>query len=205
MSQIVGILGEKRHGKDTFARFVVDHNPEFRVTHFAKELKRMCGELWGLTHDQMNGDSKETPFPTPVEMDLQLEAMRKITGLPGIRPAGMIARVPREVLQFFGTEYVRSTQDDYWVEQVRREARQGGMLLVPDTRYKNEADAVRDLGGWLIKIVRTDLPSSGDRHSSEQEQAALTPDITVYTRTGDLAPSLAVARAVASGLLAHRR
>lgn len=200
MQKIVGILGEKGHGKDTFARLVQSETGEFGVTHFAEALKSMCHEIWGLTEEQLHDPVvKEEPLHTPVYMDEAIEAMRSVTGLSGIKPAGRVARTPREVMQFFGTEYVRATQDDYWVEQVRKVIRRGGSFLVPDTRFHNEADALREMGGLLIKIVRVDAPVGGDGHASETQQAAIVPDITVHTRTGDLRNAIAVAKALAAG------
>lgn len=198
--QIVGILGEKGHGKDTFAKYVMAETVDFRVTHFAESLKRMCAEIWGLTEAQMHDPQiKEAPLPTPIAMDEQIEAMRRAAGLPDIPLAGKIARSPREIMQFFGTEYVRAAQDDYWIEQVRKNVRRGGSVLIPDTRFPNEADAIRAMGGMLIRIVRVDLVKSGDTHKSEVMQAAIVPDVTVHTSNGDLRNSIAVAKAVARG------
>ncbi len=165
--QVFGILGEKGHGKDTFAKLVLadaakrprsfaeaigfrnNDRRAFRVTHFAEALKRMAGEVWGLTEEQMHDPAmKESLLPAPIEMDVQLDAARRVTGLEAMKPAGMVAKTPREVLQFFGTEYVRATQDNYWVEQVRLNILNGREdVLIPDTRFKNEADAVRSSCG----------------------------------------------------------
>lgn len=199
MSQIVGILGEKGHGKDTFAKFVMAETTDFRTTHFAESLKYQCAEIWGLTEAQMHDPQiKEAALPAPIVMDEQIEAMRRLTGLD-IPLAGKIAHSPREIMQFYGTEYVRAAQDDYWIEQVRKNIRRGGSVLIPDTRFPNEAKAIRELGGILIKIVRVDLVRSGDTHKSEVMQASIVPDVTVHTSEGALRNSVAVAKAVAKG------
>lgn len=206
MQQVYGIMGEKRHGKDTFAKIVLRAadlahvERSFRTTHFAKALKDMAGRIWGLSYEQLWGDEKETPLPCPVHMDEALSAMRQETGLD-IKPTGMVAVSSREIMQYLGTEYVRATQDNYWIERLKEDVRQGGdVVLVPDTRFPNEADAIRAMGGKILKIVRADLMESGtDKHASEQEQAKIVPDVVVYTRTGDLSNATSIAKAVVAG------
>lgn len=218
MQQVYGITGGKFHGKDTFAKLIVAEatsNPRMRysrtsstgaptdlprVTHFAGPLKRMCSTIWGLTESQMHDPLvKEQLFPVPIHMDLAIEAMRRETGLTNMKLAGKVAHSPREIMQFYGTEYVRATQDDYWIEQLKKDVRTGGDVIVPDTRFLNEATAIHELGGKIIKIVRTDLAGGKDGHASETEQNQITPDVVIYTRTGDLSNAKAIAKAVAAG------
>jgi hypothetical protein len=159
----------------------------------------MAGRIWGLSYEQLWGEGKETPLPCPIHMDEALPAMRQETGLD-IKPAGMIALSSREIMQYFGTEYVRAAQDCYWIEKLKADVRCGGDVLVPDTRFPNEADAIRSMGGKILKIVRVDFMESGkDKHASEQGQASIVPDVVIYTRTGDLSNATAIAKAVIAG------
>lgn len=182
---IYGIVGKKGHGKDTFAKFVQEANPNFRVTHFAKSLKEMVGRVFGLNHDQLyNQDFKEVPFSQPITMDSYLEQMRKESSLP-LLAAGKVATNPREVLQFFGTEYVRRVQDDFWIQMLVQEVHEMNQVLIPDTRFLNEAKALKRIGAHVIKIVRTDLPKSADTHRSEVEMATIPVDLTLEVVDGD--------------------
>lgn len=195
--EVYGIAGEKGHGKDTFARLVLEYGPSFEVLHFADDLKRIAGRVYGLTDEQMNNPAlKEAPLDKPVEMDLFIDALRSETGLP-IQPRGKVGRSPREVMQYLGTEYMRSIQDDFWVQKVLQKIGTKRCFLVPDTRFPNEGDGLRSVGGLIIKVLRIDAPSSGDRHASETEMSKIQPDLLVGVRTGDLSLPRRVAKLVA--------
>jgi hypothetical protein len=196
--QIYGIAGRKRHGKDTFARAVesaaalLPKASPFYTTHFADPLKNMACDIFGLTHEQMYADElKEAPLEKPIVMDLYLATMRTVTGLLEIQPAGLVAHTPRQVAQFFGTDYVRRIQDDYWIQHTINGLRPNlkgaaQRVLIPDTRFPNEAAALRAAGGRIIKIIRIDAPTSADEHPSEKMVDAIEPDLLLGVRTGDL-------------------
>lgn len=62
----------------------------------------------------------------------------------------------RALLQFLGTE-VRQSQDQlYWVRRTVQNiivnASNGVSTIVPDTRFLHEAQAIHDLGGYLIRV-----------------------------------------------------
>jgi hypothetical protein len=159
----------------------------------------MASRIFGLTDVQMNDPAqKEALLESPVHMDSFLEAMCHETGLK-VQPAGKIARSPRELMQFFGTEYVRRTQDDYWVQRLIGETSAARRVLVPDTRFLNEAEALKKANGLVIKILRIDAPESQDGHASETEMAQIEPDLLIGVRTGDLSLPKRVANLIATG------
>lgn len=213
--ELYGITGSKGHGKDTFARLIVEANERntaarnkgistksFTIAHFAADLKHMSGRIFGLSLEQMHDPAlKEATLKAPLDMDLFLEAMCSETGL-SIQPAGKIARSPREVMQYFGTEYVRRTQDDYWIQRLIVGVQRHRRALVPDTRFLNETAAIRLAGGRVIKIVRIDAPEKTDGHSSETEMAAIEPDLLIGVRTDDLSLPKRIANLVAAGKFA---
>jgi hypothetical protein len=196
--EIYGITGYKEHGKDTLAKMVVASNPRFFVTHFADPLKNMSARIFGLSEEQMNHPVlKEAPLPSPVALDDFLDAMREETGLALI-PRGKVAISPRQILQFFGTEYVRACQDDYWLQQLLVSIGDHKRVLIADTRFLNEAAFLRGLGGSVIRVHRMDLPASTDMHPSEVEIAKIEADLFVGTRTGTLEMSEKIAELIAS-------
>jgi len=196
--EIYGITGYKGHGKDTLAKLVVVSNSRFFVTHFADPLKSMSARIFGLTEEQMNHPVlKESPLESPVALDDFLDSMRKETGL-ALVPRGKIATTPRNILQFFGTEYVRAAQDDYWLQQLLVNIGDRKRVLIADTRFLNEAAFLRGLGGSVIRVHRMDLPVSTDMHPSEVEIAKIEADLFVGTRTGTLEMSEKIAELIAS-------
>jgi hypothetical protein len=202
---VFGITGKKGHGKDTFARLLLHSNNNgtstpLRVTHFAEELKRLAAKVYGLTHDQLHKlEAKEAPLAKPIVMDERLSDLCRETGLD-IKPAGCVAKSPRELMQFLGTEYVRKTQDNFWLAIVNKKITEyGGHYLVPDTRFTNEADSIRSVGGKIIKIKRLDLPDADDVHASETEMESINPDLFLGTVTDSFGLQTRVAEAILMG------
>jgi hypothetical protein len=182
--ELYAISGYKKHGKDTLAKFIQEKDPEFYITHFADKLKKISGKVFGLTDEQFNDqDLKELSFEKPIVMDLFLNALIDETGL-NLQKQDKIAKNPREILQYTGTEYIRKVQDNYWIQCVIDEIEGRSKVLIPDTRFPNEANAIRSIGGLIIKVFRIDMPPSIDGHSSETKIAEIEQDLLIGARTG---------------------
>lgn len=87
----------------------------------------------------------------------------------------------RKLLQWLGTDWGRSIDENLWVNVFRNEVRharehlpQGGYILNDDTRFNNEAETIKELGGYIVEVVaspetrakRIELIQSG--HASEK-------------------------------------
>lgn len=91
----------------------------------------------------------------------------------------------RALMQNYGTEVRRGDDPNYWVDRWKYLARDREIVITDDVRFLNEAQAVKELGGVIIKIVREDMPDSGDSHVSEQEMDEITPDYLISVKTGE--------------------
>lgn len=67
---------------------------------------------------------------------------------------------PRTLLQWWGTDYRRAQDPDYWVKALMRrlETEDMDLALVTDVRFPNEVDAIRAAGGCVVKVTRTTAP-----------------------------------------------
>jgi hypothetical protein len=180
--QIFGLCGPKGVGKDHFANLVLGFNPNFKILKFATPLKRMVHEIWGFSLQSMEKfDSKELAFQEPIEMDKFLPAMIQKTGL-ALEKKGKFAKNIREILQFFGSEYVRASQQNYWIELMRYEIQRAKTkVLITDCRFKNEIELVKDLGGSTIFISRVGAQQSNDPHISENSIREIDCDVSLKT------------------------
>ena len=187
-TRVVGITGSKGHGKDTFANLVLSSaagGSKFKIYHFADSLKLMAAQIFDMDLKLFNDQlEKEKFFEAPINMDLYLGSMNKISGLE-ILPKGLLALNPRQLLQYMGTDYIRSVSNNYWVDKTSKEISRGKRSIIPDVRFPNEVKAIRDLGGFIIKIERIDLPKSKDLHSSETSILDSDIDMVIGVRTGD--------------------
>ncbi len=83
---------------------------------------------------------------------------------------GRTALTVRRILQWWGTEYRRAQDPDYWTKAWARQV--SGLpldrihVLVDDVRFINELETIQDLGGMIVKIERPGFNAAGN-HASE--------------------------------------
>jgi hypothetical protein len=67
---------------------------------------------------------------------------------------------PRTLLQWWGTDFRRAQDPDYWVKALFKtfDKLQPDIALVTDVRFPNEAAAIKAAGGYLVKVTRTSKP-----------------------------------------------
>ena len=144
---LIGLIGNKRVGKSTFADYLVD-SKGFKTIAFADPIKEGVKIMFDLTEEQVNGDLKEV-------VDQRW------------------GRTPRNFLQTIGTDLCRNTfGQDVWIKRMKMEIEkkmsQKADIIVSDIRFPNEADAVKDMGGILIKITNPRIQTKKDGHISEK-------------------------------------
>lgn len=106
-----------------------------------------CGKTTGADYLCKEYGFQRVSFAGPLK-----EAAMKIT------PDGRIDKKrDRALLQFLGTEYFRSIDEDYWVKKFIETAcsylQSGISVVTDDCRFLNEKLAVKREGGYLIYIV----------------------------------------------------
>lgn len=170
MKNIIAFAGRKQSGKTTCAEFVakcfdeagllyeyhkntrnkgliINYN-KAKVYNFADPLKEdICINILGLTHDQCYGsDDKKNELVNCYWENKQLTA--------------------REVMQFVGTDIFRKIQNNVWADATINKIASGsyGLAIIADCRFPNEVEAIKNAGGFIIKLNRN--PFNSD-HSSE--------------------------------------
>ena len=73
----------------------------------------------------------------------------------------------REFLQFFGTEIGRKIHSPIWVNATINKIKeeQSGLAIVTDIRFPDEVQAIKDAGGYVVRLNRNVFPE--DKHPSE--------------------------------------
>jgi hypothetical protein len=148
MPLLIGIGHKKQRGKDTAANRLVDKHRFVRVS-WADSLKESARIIFGFNDRQLYGDLKEVIDPY----------------------WGMS---PRDALQRLGTDACRNhVHREIWiksawlrVQKIWEENPETG-VVIPDVRFTNEADFIKEKGGVLWKVDR-DLPEDkNSQHPSE--------------------------------------
>lgn len=173
MSMLIGITGKRGSGKSTAAKSL--KRLGFFEVSFAEPLKEATKIIFGLTDEEVYGDYKikETVIP---ELGVS----------------------PRKILQKFGTEVMREfihvalpelkiTKGEIWVEAFKKlylNTWVQGNYVVSDVRYLNEAKAIRELGGIILRIERPALKLEKSDHASEMEMDKIIPDHVIVGKEG---------------------
>lgn len=139
---LIGLAGQKRVGKDTFADALDASFYEYR--RHPMRLAFAEGVKMSLSQH----------FDVPRHF---IEHWKSIDAIPPRFNMTM-----RAALQLIG-EQMRTIQDDVWVNHLQNELR--GDAIVTDCRHENEIDAIRRWGGRMVLIVRD--TTNDDDHVSE--------------------------------------
>ena len=93
----------------------------------------------------------------------------------------------RTLMQNYGTEVRRGDRDSYWVDKWAEAfvLTETAHAMTDDVRFINEAQKVKDMGGILIRLNRTDKEST-DTHKSETEQKDIVCDYEITVGEGEL-------------------
>jgi len=83
---------------------------------------------------------------------------------------GQTALTVRRILQWWGTEYRRAQDPDYWTKAWSRKVGQFDLenvhVLIDDVRFMNELNVIRAHGGLIVKIERPGFDGANN-HASE--------------------------------------
>lgn len=84
--------------------------------------------------------------------------------------AGQSALTVRRILQWWGTEYRRAQDPDYWTKAWGRKVEGLDLdvihILVDDVRFMNELQVIKEHGGLVVKVTRPGFDGANN-HASE--------------------------------------
>jgi energy-coupling factor transporter ATP-binding protein EcfA2 len=89
----------------------------------------------------------------------------------------------RALMQDYGTTVRRGDNDRYWVDRWLESTAGMEHVVVDDVRFINEAEAVRNQGGIIIRLNRNDIVST-DNHQSEIEMDSIRTDYSIDVKEG---------------------
>ena len=169
---ILGLSGEAGSGKDTVAEHLVKNHGFYQVA-FADNLKRMCMQVFNLSHDHCYDQKyKMKKLAKPVRILPKhirgiIEYAEKNNGyaideetecnLYKFVPIRQYFLTPREVLQFVGTEILRETIDENYhvnavfnfLDKIKNEK-----IVITDARFPNERFHVKERKGVVVLVDR---------------------------------------------------
>lgn len=160
---LIGFIGKMGSGKSTACDYLVE-NYGYRKINFKDALDDELVELFPNVISAVSGLSPE-------------EAVKTKPTSP----------VMRELKQKFGTEVRRNQDPDYWVKKWIETYTKtfNTNVCVDDVRFLNEIDAIKKLGGVIVRIIRSDITDTSN-HPSETALDDYEPDFSIVAEKGDL-------------------
>lgn len=160
--RVVGLMGYGGSGKSEVAKYLSGIG--YLRTHIKAPLRNMAASLLA-----------DAGY-SPAEIDCYLDGDLKRDTIPSIRRSGT------EVQQYLGTEFGRNfCHPDLWLDLwcARAQALLGdGYRVVQESvRFPNEADAIRELGGVVVRVER---PGVGPLSDHPSERPPCEPDFTIH-------------------------
>lgn len=168
---IIGISGRIGSGKDTVGKIIQDltknsyDQSPWKIKKFAGKLKQIVSLLTGIPVEDLERQEVKDSVLGP-------EWNKLLPPLPG-KPENVVGEyrpyTVRELLQRIGTEAMRDQiHPQVWVNALFNDYKQHSMALtsippinvseskwlITDVRFPNEAQAIKDRGGIVIRVSR---------------------------------------------------
>jgi hypothetical protein len=142
---IIGLSGYARSGKDTVAQLLcLNHN--FKRLSFADPMRKAI-----------------------LTLDPKVDESTRVSHLVDDNGWEIAKQNPevRRLLQVFGTDVGRNMfGDNVWIDMAFKNIDRDSRVVIADVRFPNEAKAIKDRGGTVIRINRHNH-SAVNAHKSE--------------------------------------
>lgn len=161
---VVGFGFKARHGKDTAAKTIIERFAarfDVRKYAFADMLKQEVNaaiEKAGSVVELFAEMQDVLPNWAQIETDPDMT--------DPLCPYGKY----RTLLQWWGTEYRRAQDVDYWWKFLDKKIAEDRpqFALITDLRFPNEAEWIYYLKGFKVRVERLSFDSGTNAHQSEQ-------------------------------------
>lgn len=174
---LIGIVGNKKVGKDTFVDYLIENTSTddmFQKQSLAKPIKDILEIMFGFSHEQLyDQDYKE-------KIDERWgETPRKcMQNLGDLLEEDFPKRFPYIMKKTGGERIVITILKRFLMSKMSMYKKH---QIISDVRRLDEAKAIKDLGGILIKIERPGYSNLTDSktHISESEISKIQPDFLI--------------------------
>lgn len=177
-SLIFGFGHRARHGKGSAAEAIKEARGDqydIRIYGFSDELKRevtRSASSSGGMH-ALFSESRGGHYQSNGNVILLPEWVQFDENAPMDDPLCPLGK-QRTLLQWWGTQYRRSVEPDYWVDRIKEKLakEQPEIALLTDMRFPNEFRFVQEYGE-TIKVHNPRVPALSVAHPSEEALAGV--------------------------------
>lgn len=190
---LIAFNGQAGAGKDTAADILVRF-ARFEKIAFADALRAEVSEAFDIAAQGrilFDREHKEQPHDA-----LALRHCRQFGFIGAVAMATHATvnsswldapRAPRQILQWWGTEYRRAQDPRYWVKAMasrldllKTMPSRPHRFVITDCRFPNEYAYVRTVGGRMWRMHRPGLPDVENGHASANALANIPAEVDVH-------------------------
>lgn len=214
--QIIGIGHKARQGKDETAKIIKQLAlAEVKILHFAdslyaevenkprefpliKKIKLGGIDVFQLLSDVIPGKRRQPVYEGFMRMEVPF--LDSYFSQQNIKEYWGMNDKDSEMLQFWGTNYRRTFHgENYWVIKTKqkidnlRKSGFEGIVILPDTRFKNEVGFAYAEDGLFVDVVcllpdgkQYITPDRDPKHQSEIELDGQQCDYVIIAQKGDI-------------------
>jgi hypothetical protein len=168
MGKIISFSGRMKSGKTELAKICEQYG--YERLYFAMPLKQLCADLLDISIEELN-KAKVEKTDIGITIDKALcEMISEETEIPLETVMetcdGVTIKDVRHMLQFIGTDLIRSYNKDWHVDRIRAMVDKDKNYVFDDVRFPNELKLIEELGGDCWFIIRPTLENISN-HESE--------------------------------------
>jgi hypothetical protein len=149
-TMIIGLIGQKRVGKDTVANLIKELDPEYRTMALADPIKDIARIMFNFTEAQLFDAEKD-----------------HLDQLWNIKPREFFEQFGTEIMQFDIYKYLpnletRVPQRKFWVYSLLTKIKPGDKVIITDVRGSHELEEIikKYPNAKFIKITRPSINGS---------------------------------------------
>lgn len=167
-TNIIAFAGRLHSGKSELSKICEELG--YQKLYFALPLKNLSCKLTNMTMDELNENKRNN---TIIDLELTESHCKLISDETQIpmkvvteKCLGKRLKCVRDVLQFIGTDLIRSYNPNWHVDKVISMIKPDSKYVIDDVRFTNEKEALMKLGVCIWFVIRPELDCISN-HESE--------------------------------------
>lgn len=186
---VIGLVGAKGAGKNTFAKVLRDRYEFIREGALADRLKDACAEAFYLPREAFDDPAQKERYvgsldggryyfgPAPLDSHRAASIIDSFGFQPtdaNVNPhIDRVFYTPRQIAQYVGTEVLRALSPDVHCLGLMKDQPQSGVLVVTDIRFPNELAFFMNRYGTnffpvYVSNDKAEAKAASDAHESER-------------------------------------